>query len=59
MILRRSKMKDYQPLFRNQFGLPEEEKGRPDGMELISTWALGLIIFYLVLHVAVAYWRQG
>ena len=52
-------MKDYQPLFRNQFGLPEEEKGRPDGMELISTWALGLIIFYLVLHVAVAYWRQG
>ena len=50
-------MKDYQTLFRNQFELPEEKEGRPDGMELISTWALGLIIFSLVLHVAVAYWR--
>jgi hypothetical protein len=48
-------MKDYQPI-RNQFGLPEEKKNRP--MELISTWILGLIIFYLVLHVAVAWWRQ-
>jgi hypothetical protein len=56
MLLRRSKMKDYQPLSRSQFGLPEE-KNRPDGMEIISTWALWLIVFYLVLHVAVAYWR--
>ena len=44
-------MRDYQPTFRNQFGLPEEAK--EDTMVLIAKRIAWVALVYLAIHLVV------